>query len=110
MVTPLGFFKREKLSLAGIRREMQDMAKPGVPDAVESSIHEAAALRSIQRWKEPFEAYITQTKALLDTMFKQVLEVRNLRLLYLWDTCVLHHCATVGVLATAKRTPPSYWP
>ena len=75
--TPLGVFKHEKLSLDNIRREMEEMAKPGMPDAVQLTIHEVLALRSIERWKGPFEAYINETIALLNTMFKQVLEVRG---------------------------------
>lgn len=75
--TPLGTFKHERLTLSGIRREMRDMAKPGVPDAVQLRVHEVLALRSIQRWKGPFEAYTTETISLLGTMFQQVLEVRD---------------------------------
>lgn len=93
--TPLGSFKHERLSLAGIRREMGDMAKPGVPDAVELRVHEVLALRSIQRWKGPFEAYITETISLLGTMFQQVLEVRDTMCFILCPsylfTISLHH-------------------
>lgn len=98
--TPLGIFKHEKLSLAGIRREMEDMAKPGVPDAVEIGVHEVLALRSIQRWKEPFDAYVAETTDLLNTMFKQVLEVRGCFILF---PSVVHYCIITDIHATFKH-------